>query len=145
MTVRLALGDESRYDQPEVFRLRGRMDIYGFVLAFERARNAPTMNGHRILFRRLRELLETKNLVGFKALVDEINQRMPGAPLSDLAHVWATWHRREDDLDELFRNPDWRKAREEDNFDSQKIAESASIVEYFLISDSNSLIGFSTA
>ena len=33
------------------------------------------------------------------------------------------WHRREDDLDELFRNPDWRKAREE-TIDSQKIAES---------------------
>ena len=94
--------------------MKDGMDIYGFVLAFERARNAPTMNGHRVLFRRLRHLIDNRDLDGFGQMVIDINQRMPGAPLSDLAQVWGAWRSREDDLDDLVQNPDWIKFREAD-------------------------------
>ena len=100
------------------------MDIYGFTLAFERARNAPTMSGHRIVFRRLRELIEAHDLDGFTALMADINRRMPGAPLSDLAHVWATWRGREDDITELIRNPDWIKSRDLDDLPAHQYEQS---------------------
>ena len=100
------------------------MDIYGFTLAFERARNTPTMNGHRIVFRRLRELIEAHDLDGFATLMADINRRMPGAPLSDLAHVWATWRGREEDIAELIRHPDWIKSREIDDLSSHRYEQS---------------------